>query len=127
MRSNEYSFVTCWRVQGTPEEVFRVLEDPLDLVRWWPAVYLDVKEVQPGDAEGLGRVVRLHTRGWLPYTLRWYLRGVERTFPSRVVIEAEGDFVGRGVWTFAADGDWVNATYDWRIRADKPMLRWLSF
>ena len=35
MSANEYHFVTRWRVEATAEEVFDVLEKPLDLVRWW--------------------------------------------------------------------------------------------
>jgi hypothetical protein len=30
------------------------------------------------------------------------------------------------LWTFEQDGEWVNATYDWKIRAEKPLLRRLS-
>jgi hypothetical protein len=33
---------------------------------------------------------------------------------------------GRGIWTFEQDGEWVNITYDWKISADKPILRTLS-
>jgi hypothetical protein len=47
--------------------------------------------------------------------------------PHGFSLEAFGDFVGKGDWTFTQDGDWVNITYDWRIRADKPLLRALSF
>ena len=42
-------------------------------------------------------------------------------------MEAWGDFVGRGIWTFGQDGEWVDITYDWKIRADKPLLKYLSF
>jgi hypothetical protein len=42
-------------------------------------------------------------------------------------LEAWGDFVGRGIWTFEQQGEWVNVVYDWKIRADKPLLRSLSF
>ncbi len=31
------------------------------------------------------------------------------------------------MWTFEQDGGAVNITYDWRIRAEKPLLRYLSF
>jgi hypothetical protein len=37
-----------------------------------------------------------------------------------------GDFVGRGIWSFQQEGEWTVATYDWKIRADKPLLRALS-
>jgi hypothetical protein len=127
MPNNEYHFITRWRVQGTVQEVFEILSDAPDLVRWWPSVYLDVQQVQPGDERGVGRVISLYTKGWLPYTLRWQFRVTESRAPQGFSLEAWGDFVGRGVWTFEQDGPWVNIIYDWRIRADKPLLRYLSF
>src|SRR6185295_9030162 len=30
-------------------------------------------------------------------------------------------------WTFRQDGSFVDITYDWRLRAEKPLLRNLSF
>ena len=126
MPANEYHFITHWRVRGSIEEVASVLEDPLGLKRWWPSVYLDVKELRPGDERGVGRVIDLYTKGWLPYTLRWHFTIVESNHPHGFTIEAAGDFVGRGVWTLRQDGPWVDVTYDWRIRAEKPLLRVLS-
>lgn len=126
MRDNEYHFITHWRVEGTAEEVYRILEDATDLVRWWPSVYLDVQELEPGDEQGIGRVVSLHTKGRLPYTLRWHFRVTDVDYPHGFTLEAWGDFVGRGIWTFEQDGRWVNVTYNWKIRADKPLLRYLS-
>ena len=43
----QYVFVTHWRLRATAQEVFDVLADPFGLARWWPSVYLDVKELQP--------------------------------------------------------------------------------
>jgi hypothetical protein len=97
-----------------------VLDKPLDLPRWWPSVYLQVTEPEPG-------VFHLHTKGWLPYTLRWSFRVTERRHPHGFRLEAWGDFNGSGIWTFAPDGRFTDITYDWRIRADKPLLRYLSF
>lgn len=120
MSANEYHFVTRWRVEGTAEEVYDVLDDGRDLQRWWPSVYLDVKEVEPG-------VFELLTKGRLPYTLRWRLRRTESRRPTGFSLEAWGDFDGTGVWTFVEDGRFVDITYDWRIKAEKPLLRYLSF
>lgn len=129
MRSNEYQLVTRWRVPGTVEEVNAVLGDAASLPRWWPSVYLDVRVVESGDERGVGDVVALHTRGWLPYTLRWQFRLTD-VRPDGYTIDARGDFVGRGIWTFEQRGSskrpWVLLAYDWQIRADKPLLRRLS-
>jgi hypothetical protein len=119
--SNEYHFVTHWRVESTIEEVSDVLNDAPDLVRWWPSVYLSVKQPEPGGP------VELLTKGRLPYTLHWFFRVTESRRPHGFSIEAWGDFEGRGTWTFEQDGRFVNIIYDWRIRAEKPLLRYLSF
>ncbi len=127
MRSNDYHFITCWRVHGRVEEVYDILSRVTELPRWWPSVYLDVQELNPGDAKGIGKLVSFHTRGWLPYTLRWQLRVIDARCPHGFAIEAWGDFVGRGAWDFVQDGDSVDITYDWKIRAEKPLLRYFSF
>ena len=46
-RDNFYEFVTEWRIAGTCGEIADVFRDPLELPRWWPAVYLHVEELQP--------------------------------------------------------------------------------
>ena len=122
-----YHFITRWRVEGLCGEVADILGDPLALPQWWPAVYLDARETRPPDANGIGRRIALHTKGWLPYTLRWELEVVDSHYPNGFIIVARGDFDGRGVWTIEQDGRFVDATYDWRLRAEKPLLRRLSF
>ena len=126
MATNEYHFITNWRVEGTVNEVSDILRDATGLPRWWPSVYLGVEEEEPGDGDGVGKVVSLFTKGWLPYTLRWKFRVTESNYPYGFALEAWGDFVGRGVWALAQDGDFTNVVYDWRIRADKPLLSRLS-
>jgi hypothetical protein len=125
--NDSYHFITRWRVPGTCGEVADILGDPLALPRWWPSVYLAVDELVPPDADGLGRRVRLHTRGWLPYTLNWEFEVVESRYPYGFALVASGDFDGRGVWTIAQDGPAVDIIYDWTLRAKKPLLRNLSF
>jgi hypothetical protein len=127
MPSNDYHFITEWRVEASINEVADTLKQATDLPRWWPSVYLSVEELEPGDEEGVGKVVSLYTKGWLPYTLRWKFRVTESDYPHGFALEAWGDFEGRGVWTFRQDGPWADVTYDWRIRANKPLLSRLSF
>src|SRR4051812_30390539 len=99
MSVNDYHFITRWRVEGTAGEVADVLREPLSLARWWPAVYLSVEEISPPDDKGLGQRVRVRTKGFLPYTLLWEFVVTESRYPSRLALEAYGDFVGHGVWT----------------------------
>ncbi|MGI8776999.1 MAG: SRPBCC family protein [Acidimicrobiales bacterium] len=126
---SDYQFVTEWRVAGTLGEVKDILGDvdPRAVARWWPSVYLWVEEVERGGEGGLGRVLDLHTKGWLPYTLRWTLRVTEPLSDAGYALEATGDLEGTGRWTFQQDGPEVLITYDWRIHATKPLLRRLGW
>lgn len=112
MASNDYHFITRWRVESDLQEVNAILREATDLPRWWPSVYLAVKELEAGGADGVGKVIDLYTKGWLPYTLRWQFRVTESRQPHGFTLQAWGDFVGRGIWTFEQDGAFVNITYD---------------
>jgi Polyketide cyclase / dehydrase and lipid transport len=128
--ANDYHFVTTWRIAATPDEISEVLADAPALARWWPSVYLAVDEVTPGDERGVGKVVDLYTKGFLPYTLRWQFTVTASEPPTGFSIEARGDFVGRGVWTLREEtgprGPWTTVTYDWLVIAEKGILKRLS-
>ncbi|HND89035.1 MAG TPA: polyketide cyclase [Saprospiraceae bacterium] len=124
---SDYHFVTRWIVDAPCAEVYRTLETAADLPRWWPSVYLDVQELQPGQPGGVGKVIALYTKGWLPYTLRWQFVVTHTDFPNGFALEATGDFVGCGVWAFSPlEENRCEVCYDWKIRAEKPLLRLLT-
>jgi hypothetical protein len=127
MSINDYHFITKWRVKGTSQEVSDIIRDVEALTRWWPSVYLGVNIIRPGNqGNGIGTLVQLDTKGWLPYTLKWNLCVIEAEYPKRITLKASGDFDGRGIWTFEDDKEFVDIVYDWKIRAHKPLLRYLS-
>lgn len=127
MPSHHYAFLTRWRVEATAEEVYPILDDTESLPRWWPAVWLKVDTLEPGDANGIGKKVRFTSKGWLPYILVWESTATEKEYPRRLALAASGDFTGRGVWTLRPDGRFVDIEYDWQIAADKPLLKAFSF
>ena len=127
MPTNDHHFVDQWRVEGDLEEVADLIEDALALPRWWGSVYFDVKELEPGGQHGVGKLTSLRAGGWLPYTLRINFRTIESRYPHGFSMDATGDLEGKGIWTFEADGPFVNVTYDWTIRANKPIIEKFSF
>jgi Polyketide cyclase / dehydrase and lipid transport len=127
MSANDYHFIDRWRVEGTVEEVADILEDALSLSAWWPSVYFEVKELESGGEVGVGKLINLRAGGWLPYTLRINFRTTESRYPYGFTMEATGDLEGKGVWTFEPEGQFVKVTYDWTIRANKPIIDKLSF
>jgi hypothetical protein len=90
-------------------------------------VYLHTEELGREDENGVGRRFRLHTQGGLPYTLRWESCAIEVDRPHRIRIRATGDFVCRGVWTLNQNGDLLDLEFDWKRKAEKPIIRYLSF
>jgi len=114
-----YFFESVWKVRATISEVAEILSDPTELPEWWPSVYL---YVTPDRETGY----QLLTKGWLPYLLHWRLRVVENELPVRLVITAEGDLQGTGVWTLFESGGWVTIRFTWQVRATKPLIRILS-
>ncbi|QIF02722.1 SRPBCC family protein [Roseimicrobium sp. ORNL1] len=128
MPATEYSFLTHWTVPGTCPEVYDVLYDGTSLPRWWPSVYLETNVVNQGGPDGVGASMDFFTKGWLPYTLRWRSTITEVNRPDSFSLAAAGDLTGTGEWQFAQkDDNEVEILFDWRIRADKPILRSLSW
>jgi hypothetical protein len=129
MNSPNYCFITQWQIEATCEEIYNTLKDTNELPRWWRAVYLDVAIREKGNADGHGKVVELYTKGWLPYTIKWQFK-VTATDPinhSGYSLEAFGDLVGRGIWSFEQRGTMCHITYDWQLSVEKPLLKYFSF
>ena len=127
MPDSDYHFVDRWRVEGDIKEAADIIEDALSLPVWWPSVYFEVKELEPGGEHGIGKLISLRASGWLPYTLRINFRTTESRYPNGFSMEATGDLEGKGIWAIAQDGAFVDVTYDWTIRANKPIIDKLSF
>jgi Polyketide cyclase / dehydrase and lipid transport len=125
--ASDYHFITNWRFKASVQEIIDILADATDLPRWWPAVYLEAKRIKTGDETGIGSEVSLYTKGYLPYTLRWDFTVTQVEDKKSMTIEARGDFVGRGIWTFEQVGDETLIVYDWKIEAKKPLLRNFTF
>jgi hypothetical protein len=123
---NDYHFVTNWRVLGTIDEVYAVISDAPGLQRWWPSAFAEVLEIQPGNENGIEKVVRYETMGWLPYHLHWHTTTTWADPPNGFRLRVWGDFNGTGEWSLVQDGAWTDITYDWQISVAKPLVRYLS-
>jgi hypothetical protein len=126
MWSNRYHVQTCWRIAATVREVYEILNDPSGYQRWWPEVFLSIR-VTERDVLGKPRSLAIHSKGWLPYALRWQARAVDNGANQRFALQADGDFAGYGTFALKQEGSWVSITFDWRVAARKPLLRWTSW
>lgn len=126
MATNDYQFRTEWYVTAPREVLFDILREAAEFPRWWPEVYLKATSTRSGRSDHIGDRVELLTKGRLPYHLRWTAEVLDLERPEMIEITASGDFVGRGIWHLESQGEQTYITFDWRIRADKPLLRWFS-
>jgi hypothetical protein len=124
--ANDYVFISHWRVPGAIQRAYEILIDIENYPRWWPQVYLHVEPLT-ALSKNAGDRVRLLTRGKLPYKIRWEAEVTGTNPPHSFSIRASGDFDGRGIWSLQQQGSDVVLTFDWRLRAEKPLLRRLSF
>ena len=127
MASHDYHLVTRWRFQTSAEAVFALISRPLEFPRWWGSVYLKAEVVEKGDAAGIDRLVHFVTKGALPYRLRWGARTLSMVPNQRIDIRASGDFEGDGIWLLEEDGIFVDVIFDWRVRAEKTLIRQFSW
>lgn len=126
MRANTFRIVTEWRIAAPAAQVAAVLADAPSFPRWWGKVYLSAELLAPGGRDRIGRRVAVHSRGWLPYTIRWVGELVAADLPWSWEIRASGDLNGRGVWRLSEEGAATRVVYDWTVTADRPLFRLLS-
>jgi quercetin dioxygenase-like cupin family protein/uncharacterized protein YndB with AHSA1/START domain len=121
---NEYDFVDEWHVDAPPEAVFDTLADARSYPQWWRPVYLAV-EAEDGPP-AIGHVARQHFKGRLPYHLRTRTTTTRLERPHVIEGETEGDLRGRGIWTLTGENGGTHVRFDWRVHADRPLLRALT-
>jgi uncharacterized protein YndB with AHSA1/START domain/mannose-6-phosphate isomerase-like protein (cupin superfamily) len=122
-RDGEYVFVDEWDVDAPIEAVFDALADATTYPDWWKPVYIDV------EAEGeprVGQVSRQHFKGRLPYHLHTSSEITRLERPTAVGADVTGDLAGRGLWTLTAANGGTHVRFDWRVLADRPLLRTLT-
>ena len=74
----------------------------------------------------LGRTSRQHFKGRLPYHLRTTSTITRYERPTVVGADVVGDLTGRGLWTLTPRDGGTDVQFDWRVIADKPILRVLT-
>ena len=125
-QARKTSLISHWRVEAPIEEVAEILRDVERFPDWWGDVYLSVEILDDGGEDGIGRTAAVHTKGWLPYTLRWQGRVIEAQPPHRWVIEATGDLEGRGIWSLRQSGRFADITYQWQVFTRNTVLKLLA-
>jgi hypothetical protein len=121
--ASEYVFIDEWDVVAPQEAVFEALADASTYPQWWKPVYISVETDGPPE---VGRISKQHFKGQLPYTLRTTSEIVRYEPPSEFEVSVVGDLTGKGIWTLTPRDGKVHIHFDWRVIADRPLLRYLT-
>lgn len=131
---NRYALVTEWQLEAPIERVWEALYDVASWPAWWPYV-LAVKELESGDARGVGAVRRYTWSSRLPYRLSFNMRSTVVERPQVLEGEAVGELNGTGRWTLTEAGAITRVRYAWNVATSRawmnalaplmaPMFRW---
>ena len=126
MAAHDFHIVTTWRIPGRIADSAAILTDAIALPDWWGEVYLSTAITDPGDENGIRRKVAVHSKGRLPYAIRFTAELISASMPHTWEIAASGDLTGRGIWTLTQQGGMAVVRYDWRVAADRPLFRRLA-
>ena len=119
----EYVFIDEWDVDAPQEAVYEALADSRTYPEWWTPVYISVEADGPPEP---GCIARHEFKGQLPYHLKTTSEIVRTEPPREFEVSVVGDLTGRGVWTLTPRDEGTHVHFDWRVQADRPLLRYLS-
>ncbi|MFL5822114.1 MAG: SRPBCC family protein [Solirubrobacteraceae bacterium] len=119
----EYVFIDEWDVAAPQDQVFQALADARTYPEWWTPVYLEVAADGPPE---VGRASQQKFKARLPYTLSTVSTIVAMDAPHRFEVEVTGDLRGHGTWMLTPSEAGVHVTFDWRVHADRTLIRVLT-
>src|SRR5437588_716241 len=89
----------------------------------WEGLAVDIEDTVSG---GERVVVMARVHGKLPYTLSTVSTIVRLDAPREFEVDVDGDLRGHGLWTLSAANGKVHVRFDWRVHADRALLRVLT-
>jgi Polyketide cyclase / dehydrase and lipid transport len=117
-----YSFLTTWLLGAPIEPVWDAIFGAERWPEWWRGV-TRVEEVEPGGADGVGKVFDIAWRSFLPYELKFAITVTRVEHPQVMEGAAVGDLTGHGRWRLFPGPDATAVTDEWNVETTK---RWMN-
>ena len=123
---NYYEFVTIWRFDAPIERVWEAIKQSENWSDWWKGV-VNVVELNAGDADGVGKIIRSTWRSALPYTLEFDSEVVRIEELKLIEARAFGELEGVGLWTLTTENEnQTSVRYDWKVKTTKAWMNYLA-
>ena len=124
--ANEYYFLNKWSLPAPVEEVWTYIINGTEYPTWWGAVYEKVEALNGLSGDQVGAKAAVQAHGRLPYTIRFTSEVTQVEAPYLLHLQASGDLTGEGTWRLTPAPVGTQVTFEWIVRADKPLLRVLA-
>lgn len=110
--------MTIWRIEAPMEDVYAVILDSLHWPDWWPSVK-KVRQIAPGDANGIDSIRRYSWQGKLPYRVVFDVCATRIDELAAIEGNACGDLDGVGRWKFTRKGAVSVVHYEWHVHSTR--------
>src|SRR5882724_3869897 len=127
MAAAYYVFIDKFIVPCSVATAYDYISNIEEYPRWWGKVYkkiITLHKVIPGQPGGKYKIT---IGGFLPYTLTIENEVTFIDKPHLIRFDANGDLWGKGEWIFKEVAEGTEVTFDWRVAANKKLIRWFSF
>jgi mannose-6-phosphate isomerase-like protein (cupin superfamily) len=124
--SSDYRFLDKWFIPHPIDTVFEALLHGQDYPKWWGEAWKRVTPIGASTAAMVGTKTEVIAGGFLPYTISLELEVARIERPSMITVVSRGDLEGTGTWRLHEFEGGTAVSYDWRVRAGKPLIRRFS-
>jgi mannose-6-phosphate isomerase-like protein (cupin superfamily) len=124
--ASEYRFLDKWFIPHPIDVVFDELLHGEDYPKWWGEAWKRVTPIGGAAAAAVGAKTEVIAGGFLPYTITLELEVARIERPHLMSVVSRGDLEGTGTWRLHEFEGGTAVSYDWRVRAGKPLIRRFS-
>jgi mannose-6-phosphate isomerase-like protein (cupin superfamily) len=124
--ASEYRFLDKWFIPYPIDVVFEELLHAEDYPRWWGEAWKRVTPIGGSPPGTVGAKTEVIAGGFLPYTITLGLEVARVEHPQLISVISHGDLEGTGTWRLHEFDGGTAVSYDWRVRAGKPLIRRFS-
>ncbi len=127
MATNEYIFIDKFIAPCDAATAYGYIAAIEEYPRWWGNIYRKIEKLNDIPDHQPGVQYAVTVAGFLPYTLTIKNEITYIDKPHVIRFTAFGDLEGRGAWYFNPVEGGTEVVFDWRVVANKKVIRWFSF
>jgi mannose-6-phosphate isomerase-like protein (cupin superfamily) len=124
--ADQYRFLDKWFIPHPIDMVFEEISHVERYPIWWGEAWKRVTPIGDTLPGNVGARTEVIAGGFLPYTITLELEAIRVERPHLIAVASRRDLEGPGTWQLREFEGGTAVSYDWRVRAGKPLIRRFS-